>query len=95
MAFTKGTAANPNGRPKGSKNKSSEMTRKAFEKLIHQNLPNLNQWLSLVAKEDPKAAMDIIAKLAEYILPKLARVHQEVDTTEKKQFTIIDMSTWD
>ena len=83
---------NKRGRPPGAKNKVSEEIRQAFNLLLDDNLPRLSDWIDQVAKDDPKAAIDAILKLAEFVLPKLQRVHQEVETTQPKQF-VIDMST--
>ena len=37
------------------------------------NLENMTTWLAMVAAEDPEKAMDLMLKLSEYIIPKLAR----------------------
>ena len=64
---------NRNGRPKGSKNKKTEAIREAYQKLTENNLESMSIWLSQVASEDPAKAMDIMLRLSEYIIPKLAR----------------------
>jgi hypothetical protein len=56
--------------------------------LIEDNIPKLNDWLSKVAKDDPARALDIIAKLAEYTTPKLARTETSLQVTDKKQFNV-------
>jgi hypothetical protein len=40
-------------------------------------------WLSDVAAEDPKAALDILNKMAEYTTPKLARVENSHEVAEE------------
>lgn len=67
---------NRNGRPKGSKNKATQHIREAYQKLTEDNLDRMSIWNSQVASEDPAKAMDIMIRLSEYIIPKLAR--QEV-----------------
>ena len=67
---------NRNGRPKGSKNKATQHIREAYQKLTEDNLDRMSIWISQVASEDPAKAMDIMIRLSEYIIPKLAR--QEV-----------------
>ena len=64
---------NPNGRPKGSKNKTTENIRKAYQQLTEDNLDNMTVWLAQIAAEDPKQAMELMIKLSEYVIPKLAR----------------------
>lgn len=72
--FHKGMkSANPNGRPKGAKNKTTENIRKAYQQLTEDNLDNMTQWLAQIAAEDPKQAMEMMIKLSEYVIPKLAR----------------------
>ena len=71
--FKPGESGNPNGRPKGSKNKKTEAIREAYQKLTENNLESMSIWLSQVASEDPAKAMDIMLRLSEYIIPKLAR----------------------
>jgi hypothetical protein len=44
--------------------------------LVENNLDNMTQWLEDVAEDNPKEAIQLMLKLSEYIIPKLAR--QEV-----------------
>jgi len=77
MPFTPGDPnINKNGRPPGSPNKQTRDIRQAYQNLVEMNLENMTTWLSSVAAEDPEKAMDLMLKLSEYIIPKLAR--QEV-----------------
>ena len=61
------------GRPKGSANKSTTVVREAIANLLERNAPNMDRWLNEVADKDPHKALDIIQKLSEYHIPKLAR----------------------
>ena len=71
--FKPGQSGNPNGRPKGTKNKATKHIREAYQKLTEDNLENMTLWLQRIAAEDPAKAMDTMIRLSEYILPKLAR----------------------
>jgi hypothetical protein len=73
MPFKPGQSGNPEGRPKGTKNKNTKIVRQAFQQLTENNLENMSIWLSQVASEDPAKAMDLMLRLSEYIIPKLAR----------------------
>lgn len=64
---------NPNGRPKGAKNKTTENIRKAYQQLTEDNLENMTAWLAQIAADDPKQAMEMMIKLSEFVIPKLAR----------------------
>tara|TARA_R110002110_G_scaffold79202_4_gene207225 strand:+ start:129 stop:434 length:306 start_codon:yes stop_codon:yes gene_type:complete len=82
MAFKKGEVTNPNGRPKGKPNKTTSEIREAYQLLVENNLENMTLWLTDVAADSPEKAMDLMLKLSEYMIPKLAR--QEVTGAEGK-----------
>tara|TARA_R110002124_G_scaffold254748_2_gene420372 strand:- start:128 stop:505 length:378 start_codon:yes stop_codon:yes gene_type:complete len=72
-AWQKGVSANPNGRPAGSKNIATQQVRLAYQKLTEDNLQNMTLWLQDIAANDPKEAFELMLKMSEYVLPKLAR----------------------
>lgn len=77
MPFTPGDPnINREGRGKGTPNKVTRDIRQAYQNLVEMNLDNMTQWLAAVAAESPEKAMDLMLKLSEYIIPRLAR--QEV-----------------
>jgi ribosomal protein S17E len=82
MPFVKGESGNPAGKPKGAANKTTNKIREAYQKLIEDNLENMTTWLMQVAADDPKGALDILNKMAEYTTPKLARVENKLETEE-------------
>ena len=71
--FEPGQSGNPAGRKKGTLNKNTKQIREAYQKLTEDNLDNMNRWLMQTAQEDPAKALDLMLKLSEYIIPKLAR----------------------
>ena len=74
---------NPKGRPAGSPNKSTAMAREAIARFVDGNSHKLQQWLDEIAmseKHGPKVAFDCFMQVAEYHVPKLARVEQVGDT---------------
>ena len=73
MPFKKGKSGNPNGRPKGSKNLTTEQIRDAFQALIESSLPDIQKWLKQVAKDNPEKALSIVERYSDFILPKLQR----------------------
>jgi hypothetical protein len=74
MAFRGGDEnINRKGRTPGVPNKTTKQIREAYQKLTEDNLDRMSIWISQVASEDPAKAMDIMIRLSEYIIPKLAR----------------------
>jgi hypothetical protein len=61
------------GRTKGVHNKSTQIVREAIANLLERNAPNMDRWLNEVAQDDPYKALDLMNKLSEYHIPKLAR----------------------
>ena len=69
------------GRPRGSPNKSTAEVREAIAKLVSMNIEEVDEWLGMVAygdeslgiKPDPAKAIDLLHRMAEYHIPKLAR----------------------
>ncbi len=70
------------GRTKGQTNKTTAEIRDAYQKLVEDNLTNMTEWLKQVADQNPERAMDLMLKLSEYMIPKLAR--QEVTGADGK-----------
>ena len=63
-----------NGRPKGSKSKSTGKAREMIASFIDGNSDRLNEWLEEVYERDgPRAAFNCFSDLIEYHVPKLAR----------------------
>jgi hypothetical protein len=73
IMFKPGESGNPNGRPKGAKNKATQAIRIAYQKLTEDNLENMSEWIQQVAADDPAKAMELMIRLSEYVIPKLAR----------------------
>ena len=93
MPFKKGQSGNPNGRKKGTPNKTTEEIRQAFQMLIESSLPDIQKWLKQVAKDNPEKALQIVEKYSDFILPKLQRT--ELSGGEDKPLTkvVFDFGT--
>jgi hypothetical protein len=86
------------GRPAGVPNKSTAAVREAIATLLDRNAEKMDEWLQLVAygdselgvKPQPDKALDIMQKLAEYHIPKLARTEVVGDANQPVELKI----TW-
>jgi hypothetical protein len=70
------------GRVAGVPNKSTALAREAIAKFVDGNSHKLQEWLDDIAtneKHGPKVAFDCFMQVAEYHVPKLARVEQVGD----------------
>lgn len=85
------------GRPKGSPNKSTAAVREAIANLLDRNSEKMDEWLQLVAygdselgvKPQPDKALDIMQKLAEYHIPKLARTEVVGDPNQPMTIKVV------
>lgn len=71
MPFEKGNSLG--GRKKGTPNSTTKEIKEAYQMLVESNLDNMSKWLADVAGDDPKQALELMLKLSEYMIPKLAR----------------------
>lgn len=62
------------GSRKGIPNKVTREFRETVRRVLEANDGNIEAWLAEVAEKDPARALDLVAKLAEYSAPKLARM---------------------
>jgi hypothetical protein len=76
------------GRPKGAVNKSTSIVKEAIAKLLERNVENMDEWLTQVAKDDPYKALDLMNKLCEYHVPKLARTEVTGKDGEAQEMVI-------
>lgn len=74
MAFEKGNKMGK-GRPKGSKNKSNKIVKRAFEQLLTEDVKSLRADLNTLK---PYERLKIKLELAQYILPKLKATEMDI-----------------
>lgn len=99
MPAPKGRARPPgSGRAPGTPNKVTREFRETVTRLLEGNADNVAKWLALVAegdsekdiKPDPGKALDLLAKLAEFAAPKLARTEHVGDAAQPMRI----VATW-
>lgn len=61
------------GRAKGTPNRVNKDARLAFVKFLNNNADRAQALWRKVAKKDPARALEILGKLGEFVVPKLAR----------------------
>lgn len=76
------------GRPKGMPNKATSKVREAIAELLERNAYQMDKWLNEVADKDPYKALDLMQKLSEYHIPKLARTEVTGKDGEAQEMVI-------
>jgi hypothetical protein len=61
------------GRRRGVPNKVTAGAREIFSAFLDHNAPKAQAWLDRVAVKNPGKALELLAKIAEFCLPKLQR----------------------
>jgi len=90
MPQPKGKTGNPNGRPKGSPNKSTAEMRLWVDKLINSNRKQLEADLRLLK---PAERWNVIERLMSYTLPKMQSIDANINLgklTDEQLATVIN-----
>lgn len=90
--FQKGQSGNPNGRPKGTANKTTATVRAWLVDLINANRDALQQDLDAM---EPTARWELIVKLLPYILPKVEKADEVEGAAYTKQDVECGSGAWD
>lgn len=77
---------NPNGRPLGSKNKTTEEIRKAYQEVVSANLVKLQEDLDNM---NPVARWNILTGLQKTFLPSLTKTDIEGSVSGDMQIKVI------
>lgn len=88
MAFKKGQSGNPNGRPRGAKNKATNELREWVKRLINDNLDTIT---NDIKELDPNERVKFFLALFNYTMPKQQSVKAEIND-EREQIVIANLS---
>lgn len=66
MAFKKGQITNPNGRPKGSPNRSTRQIRDAIALFVDKNIDKIQKEFNLM---EPKDKLMFFERVLRYVIP--------------------------
>ncbi len=77
MAFVKGETGNPNGRKRGTPNRTTAEAREVFNSILNKEIDNITEALAEVRAKDNYKYLDVLSKLLAYYLPKA----QTIDLT--------------
>jgi hypothetical protein len=76
------------GRTTGTQNRVTVDTKKLMMAIVEYGLSNGKRWLERTAQKNPARALEALAKLAEYTMPKLAKtdidLHGGVQVLERR-----------
>lgn len=79
MGMPPGRTGNPNGRPKGSENKSTSLLKETVAKFVEDNSLKFAGWLDKIEQDEgPLEAFKRVEALLEFALPKLARTESTI-----------------
>lgn len=77
------------GRPRGTANKATQDVRTVFTAFVEGNAAKAQELFDRVASKDPAKALDLLARLAEFVIPKLARTELSGEIGVRGKLTIV------
>lgn len=84
MGQPKGKTGNPDGRPKGSINKSTQKIRLIYAKLLEDNLSKMQA--DLKAIEKPEVRLKLLIDMSKFVVPALSSVSVDASEEAKSVF---------
>ena len=76
------------GRPRGSPNRATRDVRTVFSAFVEANAEKAQALFDRVASRDPAKALELLARLAEFVIPKLARTDLTGDLADRSATVI-------
>jgi len=78
----KGKTNNPNGRPKGSPNRTTAEMKELINRFLSDNLENLQKEFDRL---EPKDKLYFIEKIMKYVLPQQSSTVEEIDVSKLEE----------
>jgi hypothetical protein len=95
MAFKKGESGNPNGRKKGTPNKTTAEIKEIITRIVGNQLEHIEKDLDRIRKTDPAEAMRLSSKFIDYVIPKQTRMELQGELNHKVEKVIIEIKKGD
>ena len=95
MGFKKGVSGNPNGRKKGTPNKTTAEIKEIITRIVGNQLEHIEKDLEKIRKSDPAEAMRLSSKFIDYVLPKQTKLELEGELNHKIEKVVIQIKKTD
>jgi len=80
MPFNKESGKQAGRKSKRSKSKSTLELQSIFGDVLANNAKNIEFWINETAKKQPDKALDLIIKIASFLMPKIRAIELDVNT---------------
>ena len=84
MPFKKGESGNPNGRPKGARDKVTAETRAMFMSIMEGQISHVADELDLLREESPEKYLKALSSLLPYFMPKQTETEVTLNVPDHK-----------
>ena len=85
----KGNTNNPNGRPKGTPNRTTQEAKELLEQIMFGQIDNINEALDNLKDKDYSRSLDACSKLFTYVLPKKTDVTSDGEKLFPQMPTVV------
>jgi hypothetical protein len=78
MPFQPGQSGNPNGRPKGARDRTTKEIKDLLNKFISKNLDDIQEQYDQL---DPQQKLQFFERVLKYVLPQQRDINQTIDVS--------------